>query len=139
MFFIQENFDNCRRCNRNGFLLSKSKEIMNARVTIVFPVPPGASRKNTLDSPLCGAPWFTTGASRLLNHRGQQHQIQLSDQHSMMEQPRPLPCAIARSLILVRFLYYQRREVLLGTWKVECFQAEITHQLQRLLNLGEHI
>ncbi len=69
-----------------------------------FSVPPGASRKDMLDSPLCNIPWFTIGVSRLLDthrevHSRQQHRTQLSASGSMMEPHRPLPCTFVGSLI----------------------------------------
>ncbi len=49
-------------------LLSKAEKVMDARVTNVISIPPGASRKITRNSAFFGAPWFDTRASRLLDH-----------------------------------------------------------------------
>ncbi len=46
----------------------EAEESWMARVTNVFPGPPGASRKKAHDSAFCAALVFETGASRLLDN-----------------------------------------------------------------------
>ncbi len=95
--------ENCRRCNPRTFSVEGAQSHECAGHS-GFSVPPGASRKDMVDSPLCNIPRFTIGVSRLLDtHREvrsrQQYRTQLSESGSMMEPHRSLPYAVVGSFI----------------------------------------